>query len=895
MKTVNKTKEYRLGCWLAFALLLVGEAFAQGNAGGSLPMPPKGPAPQVRATDINPGKGPASFSPAIGEEPAPASAQPPLKNIRPMPMPYPPKPGAVATPAKPGVPIWHDLRTKKTVIGPAAKALLPQSPPQRQSGGYYGGADGAPAQDEVHPASFGTKSRITNTADHPWRMNVKVAMRFGANWFVCSGAMRDMRTVQTAGHCVFNFGGTGWADEILVYPGWDGNGDIIPFDPNQQTYGAARGIQLGSWTSWTNNGSFDFDWGVIALDRAVGALTGWYGWEFGSGCPTASYNVGAFPAEGCGTPGLHNGRDMYYWFGTIDSCPNNQLQLNTTPGCFTALWGGESGSNLYRIDNGNRFTRGIASTSDRAFIANYVDTDQAWVEYLNNNFIPTWARGAAFDLQPLDMAADPITIRAGTSTAALNHLGVNGTNGTFNGTFNFDVLLSTNSLISGFDTLLSSQAYSWNYAPVSSVRVNMGQVTIPENTPAGTYWLGVLYNAATDGNSGNNATSDWDAQQITVLTETNPPSPNPMTWASAPAGTSPFQIRMVATTATDPVPPIQYQFNFTSSPTGGTGGASASWQSSSTYINAGLQPNHNYCYQVAARDGNNNATGFSTTNCAYTLANVPGAGAFTEITSNSIKAAWNNNGNPAGTQYFVENITKGTNSGWITATSWNSTSLAPGTSYTFRVKARNNNGIETFWLALGSVSTKPAPKKIVVLSPNGGNVWPVGSTQNIQWSSTGITGNVKIELSRNNGATWSLLATTLNDGAHSWNVTAPVTNTAKIRITSVNFPTVSDTSNAAFKITGRIVVAQPNGGNLWKVGTTQQIRWTSNAVTGNVAIQISRNGGISWTNLLNSTPNDGNQPWVVSGPVTANALIRIMSVTVPTVRDASNAPFRITP
>jgi hypothetical protein len=41
-------------------------------------------------------------------------------------------------------------------------------------------------------------------------------------------------------------------------------------------------------------------------------------------------------------------------------------------------------------------------------------------------------------------------------------------------------------------------------------------VTIPSNTPAGTYYLGVIYDNATDGNIVNNDTDGWDALAITV-------------------------------------------------------------------------------------------------------------------------------------------------------------------------------------------------------------------------------------------------------------------------------------------------------------------------------------------------------------------------------------------
>jgi len=71
------------------------------------------------------------------------------------------------------------------------------------------------------------------------------------------------------------------------------------------------------------------------------------------------------------------------------------------------------------------------------------------------------------------------------------------------------------------------------------------------------------------------------------------------------------------------------------------------------------------------------------------------------VTEISIQANWTANGNSAGTQYYCENTTKGTNSGWTTSFYWNSTGLTEGTLYNFRVKARNEDGIETTWTDLG--------------------------------------------------------------------------------------------------------------------------------------------------------------------------------------------------
>lgn len=190
--------------------------------------------------------------------------------------------------------------------------------------------------------------------------------------------------------------------------------------------------------------------------------------------------------------------------------------------------------------------------------------------------------------------------------------------------------------------------------------------------------------------------------------DTTPPTPNPMTFASPPAATSSTAITMTATTATDAVsPPVSYYFNFVTSPTGGTGGTDSPVQPGIGYTNSGLQPNHQYGYWVMARDAaaTPNPTGYSATVNRYTLANAPVAAAFSNITQAGIRANWTANGSRTGTEYYCENITAGTNSGWTPNAYWDSGGLTSGTSYTFRVQARNGDGIPTGWTSLGSQST----------------------------------------------------------------------------------------------------------------------------------------------------------------------------------------------
>jgi len=250
-----------------------------------------------------------------------------------------------------------------------------------------------------------------------------------------------------------------------------------------------------------------------------------------------------------------------------------------------------------------------------------------------------------------------------------------------------------------------------------------------ENTTKGTnsgwttntYWestglsCGISYSFQVKAKNGDGIETGWTSlgSQSTQAcpTDTTPPTPNPMTWATQPYAASSTSISMVATTATDDTsPPVSYYFDFVDSPTGGTGGADSNWQSSTSYTNAGLQPNHRYGYQVQARDSASSPNVTSPSSPVvykYTLANAPGAAPFSNVTSTCIRANWTANGNPSGTLYLCENLTKGTNSGWTTNTSWDSCGLAGNTSYNFQVKAKNGDNIETISTSLGSQTTLP--------------------------------------------------------------------------------------------------------------------------------------------------------------------------------------------
>ena len=101
--------------------------------------------------------------------------------------------------------------------------------------------------------------------------------------------------------------------------------------------------------------------------------------------------------------------------------------------------------------------------------------------------------------------------------------------------------------------------------------------------------------------------------------DTDPPTPDPMTWASPPAALDATSITMMATTANDPNG-VSYYFECTAG-----GGNDSGWQDEPTYTDTGLTPETEYSYRVQARDKSpaQSATGWSPAASATTTVSAP--------------------------------------------------------------------------------------------------------------------------------------------------------------------------------------------------------------------------------------------------------------------------------
>jgi RHS repeat-associated protein len=189
------------------------------------------------------------------------------------------------------------------------------------------------------------------------------------------------------------------------------------------------------------------------------------------------------------------------------------------------------------------------------------------------------------------------------------------------------------------------------------------------------------------------------------------------------------------------------------------------------------------------------------------------------------------------------------------------------------------------------------PPGITVTSPNGGENWETNSLHDITWSSQGIVGNVKIEYSTNNGASWTtIISDTANDGNHPWTVPDTPSTNCLVRVSETDGDP-SDTSNTVFNIVvpASITVISPNGGEFWETGSSHDITWTSAGTVGNVKIEFTTSNGSSWSTIVYSTANVGIYNWTIpDNPelVSDNCRVRITDTdTYPT--DTSDNLFSI--
>lgn len=171
--------------------------------------------------------------------------------------------------------------------------------------------------------------------------------------------------------------------------------------------------------------------------------------------------------------------------------------------------------------------------------------------------------------------------------------------------------------------------------------------------------------------------------------------------------------------------------------------------------------------------------------------------------------------------------------------------------YGLHVVDNANNLMDERTAGLGPLECSVLPG-ITLIAPNGGETWQAGSTQEITWSSTGVSGNVRIVLSVNgNPLLPDIASSTANDGSYSWTIPS------------------NQTPQDNYEI-----YIEPVGGSIYDISEDQ---FTISAVTPIPTRVISLSGSLAFGNV--NVGSSSGATMTISN--TGNSTLSVSSITYP--------------
>lgn len=312
-----------------------------------------------------------------------------------------------------------------------------------------------------------------------------------------------------------------------------------------------------------------------------------------------------------------------------------------------------------------------------------------------------------------------------------------------------------------------------------------------------------------------------------------------------------------------------------------------------SWVETHLEPNTSYYRKVAAY--NISGAGTSTPHSCWTFANPPANAEIKGVTYNSVALTWDVNNNPAGTRFglskstdnFVINISTfvAYNSNLITETTTAKT-LAPLTTYWFRVWAYNGDEVQTAYVVSGSTRT-PAPPPAAPTEFIG----VVQSTNSITWSWTdnaededgfrvvsdtgGVIATLGVLAGTGDTTSWTEINLIPNTSyyryAEAYNIYGVSKSSADVRYTWANIPV---TLQIAGRSTGTISLAWCGAGARYAIERkTKAIDWM---------YIIEWEDNISETTYTDSVLNPHTTYWYRVGAFNGDGVITNPSMEIST-------------
>lgn len=204
-------------------------------------------------------------------------------------------------------------------------------------------------------------------------------------------------------------------------------------------------------------------------------------------------------------------------------------------------------------------------------------------------------------------------------------------------------------------------------------------------------------------------------------------------------------------------------------------------------------------------------------------------------------------------------------------------------------------------MLLFALELQAQPVFLRMSAPNGGETLLVDSTYNIRWSSNGLVDTLLyIEYSVDSGAVWQFIDTARGvNGADTlaWVVPNDTSSRAFVRVRLADSSRIGRSARTfaiATVLPPRITVLSPNGGQIYGIDSTINIRWTAQAVTGILHVEYSVDSGVAWKPIGTKPARAGNDTlvWRIPNDTTSTAFVRVRTADTVT-SDRSDRTFRI--
>ena len=177
-------------------------------------------------------------------------------------------------------------------------------------------------------------------------------------------------------------------------------------------------------------------------------------------------------------------------------------------------------------------------------------------------------------------------------------------------------------------------------------------------------------------------------------------------------------------------------------------------------------------------------------------------------------------------------------------------------------------------------------------SPNGGNLYRVGSPVEVTWESE-MTGDLTLSYKACMDCDWIMVEDSIpvETGSYMWEPEV-ATMWCKVKLSETEFPEVTDESTSMFFVF-RLDLTSPTGGENIPGWSMYDITWDSEIINA-VKIEFSSDSLQTWNTVVSSTSaSAGTYEWPVPNIDSENCFIRLTSPGMPDFYDINPVPFSV--